>query len=692
MNEKESNKKKWLPFLTMMLLAVMAELFLFNFRYFQSMLYTELSYPVAAVETEQALLAENGTVVFEEDATGRFYLTGLDQLLGEKELHNIRLDWRLADAQEDPGRESGICSLQCIVRDEGHDRYVTVGTHILRPEIVSSRFLWIQGYGKIKTIVLDATLSEGNRIQIDGITINARQPLALSGIRCLIVFLLLCMIWGLRKSSSVWTESIKVWDRKKTVLVVVIGLVFLLPAAYLIFENEQILQDRHFRPYQNLAEAFEAGQLHLLTEPGEALKQMENPYDYTARTGLGLVEGRDYLWDTVYYNGHYYVYFGVIPCLLFYWPVYHFTGMHLPDAVTIFLSAVFGYAGIFLAVREWCRRREKEISFGHLLLMYTAVFAGSMIPDYLGTPDPHDVPRITGIVFLAWGLYLWQSASGGKEEQKTEHPVRLALGSLCMALAVGCRPNLAIYSFLALFLFGKQFRKLLSEKKGYGFLCTLLLPYVPVAVGLMIYNAMRFSSPFDFGAAYNLTVQDCSKISLFADSIVGGLYEFLLRLPRFDYDFPFLKSGGFAQQNPFGHGDYYYTYGYCGLLICNPVLWCVPAALISMIRRKRKEYDYGMCALLILGSVNLLVNIAIAGIAYHYMMDFAGVFAAAGWMAAFYVRKGCKGETARRLFDGFLVFSLLASLWFHLNFYFVSSLPSGNTLVFYKIFYGVHFW
>ena len=68
--------------------------------------------------------------------------------------------------------------------------------------------------------------------------------------------------------------------------------------------------------YQKLAQALLQGHFYLDDVPSAALQAMDNPYDTAARDSAGV----PYLWDHAYYQGKYYVYFGVLPCLVFYVP------------------------------------------------------------------------------------------------------------------------------------------------------------------------------------------------------------------------------------------------------------------------------------------------------------------------------------------------------------------------------------
>lgn len=73
-------------------------------------------------------------------------------------------------------------------------------------------------------------------------------------------------------------------------------------------------------------EAFVKGQVALLVEPSEELKSLSNPYDVTLRNEKNI----NYLYDTAYYNGSYYNYFGVAPILTCILPFRLLTGKYLP--------------------------------------------------------------------------------------------------------------------------------------------------------------------------------------------------------------------------------------------------------------------------------------------------------------------------------------------------------------------------
>ena len=78
-----------------------------------------------------------------------------------------------------------------------------------------------------------------------------------------------------------------------------------------------------YEQYGALAHSLLNGRLDLRQDPPEELLALDNPYDSTAREAAQV----NSLWDHAYYNGRYYVYFGIVPCLLFQLPFEAVTGI-----------------------------------------------------------------------------------------------------------------------------------------------------------------------------------------------------------------------------------------------------------------------------------------------------------------------------------------------------------------------------
>ena len=686
----ETKNKRYMQVFCLLAISFLIEILIFNFRSIQSLFYQEQEVTGEHIRVDgfDAYTMEGHELYVLSDGydVGVVYLTGLDQLTDR--VHNLYLEWGLPAAQDNPYEVSGICTITPLIRDEGHDQYTQLADHVYRQDIETSKYMWIQGMGRVRTIVLKTGFSEQGALQIKRVVINARRPIQFSAIRCIIIFVLLLAVAGIRNA---------VWERiednrnnrwQEMGIVIAVGAALIFPAIILLNANDYIQKDRHFQPYQLLAEAFSAGQTSLLIEPSEELKRMDNPYDYTARVGLGLEEGVDYLWDTAYYKGHYYTYFGVVPCLLFYFPVWEMTHQHISETTVVLWCAVFFYIGVHLLIRSICRWGYQKIPFVLQMIATVTVFLGSNMMACLANPDAHDIPRLCGIVFLMWGGYFWVSAI--REHDAVEEKLilwRVVVGALCMALAVGCRPNLALYSFVAPALFWR-FRKAGQGEEGktvWKRYLALIGPYIPVAVALMYYNQIRFESPFDFGFAYNLTMQDCSRTVISLDKMVLGIYGYLLKMPQMDYQFPYLLSGEFAELNRIGHTTVYITYCFGGVLICNLVTWCIPVLF-------KKEGDNRTPLILLLVVIlQIIVNCFTGGVSYNYMADFASPLLVVSWIAAFQCWEVLKEKQSIRMFQGFLLLGLAWSVWFHINFYFVSTLDIGNTQLYYRIAYAFNF-
>ena len=115
--------------------------------------------------------------------------------------------------------------------------------------------------------------------------------------------------------------------------------------------------------YNLLVRGFRAGQLNLKTEVPAGLAQLADPYDPIANADYLQADGHP-LWDLSYYHGKLYLYFGVTPALVLFWPYAALTGHYLghKDAVVVFCATGF-LASVGLLCLVW-RRYFPEIGVG----------------------------------------------------------------------------------------------------------------------------------------------------------------------------------------------------------------------------------------------------------------------------------------------------------------------------------------
>jgi hypothetical protein len=91
--------------------------------------------------------------------------------------------------------------------------------------------------------------------------------------------------------------------------------------------------------YNLLVQGFRAGHLSLEKDVPPGLTQLTDPYDPKANAHFRL--GSDRLHDLSYYKGRLYLYFGVMPALILFWPFVALTGHYLfHSEATVIFSAI----------------------------------------------------------------------------------------------------------------------------------------------------------------------------------------------------------------------------------------------------------------------------------------------------------------------------------------------------------------
>ena len=329
----------------------------------------------------------------------------------------------------------------------------------------------------------------------------------------LIIFLLcefLVAYPGFRKvASGVHGLTVDFTQRRNIIIILIVValllVVCLAPMGWAPLWNGEI--PGHRNQYEKLADAFLKGQLYFDVEVDPALLELENPYDRDARIEAG-VESRQWndMWDHAYYDGHYYMYFGVVPVLLLFMPYQVITGNSLTTyhATQIFTACFL--AGLFLLLAYLTKKFFAKLPLAVFLLLGTAVAVMS-VWYCVAYPALYCTAISSALCMMIWSLYFFVRAVFDQDITKKTF-IFAAAGSLLGALAFGCRPTIALGNLLVLPLlitFIRQ-RKLTGAQWCYTALCAL--PYVAVAAGLMWYNNARFDDPFEFGQSYQMTVAD----------------------------------------------------------------------------------------------------------------------------------------------------------------------------------------
>jgi hypothetical protein len=188
--------------------------------------------------------------------------------------------------------------------------------------------------------------------------------------------------------------------------------------------------------YNLLVRGFCAGQLNLKYEVPSGLARLIAPYDPKANSPYLLPPSR--FLDLSYYQGRFYLYFGVTPALLVFWPYAALTGHYLlhRSAVVICLSAGF-LVGVGLLWAVWRRYFSKSGS-GALAACTLALGLAPSAPLLLVPSDVYEVAISCGCALAMVSLaLLWQALHATRSRGWW-----LAGASLAYGLALGARPSL----------------------------------------------------------------------------------------------------------------------------------------------------------------------------------------------------------------------------------------------------------
>lgn len=608
--------------------------------------------------------------------------------------------------------EGYLVKATVFAQDEGNRYIYQLGEgRVLLKEVRENGWLKIYPYGKVKNLYirLDTADKKGEAAagamgdlvcNLEGAELNGRIPFAFKPVRMLLLYAVLLLFWMFRESSVLvaipFEAKTQKGRRKRLAAAVLYAVLLVVLAAFFVRINPSCQKNLalHHAQYQELAKALAEGETSV-GEAAPALLEVENPYD----TINLLANQIHYQADYAYYEGKYYVYFGIVPELLLYFPYYLLTGQDLPNYQAVFVF----YAGFILAsaglVYELMKRFFKKAPF-YLYGIGVFMLTGSYSYYYLLLrPDLYHVPIAASCMFTAAGLWFYLAGLN----RSRGRALLYAAGSLCLALTAGCRPQFVLFAVLALPLFWKEFfekkegvqsgnsaadasGKKRAKQRKIGQIAALAAPYFIVAAGLMYYNAVRFGSPFDFGASYSMTSNDMTHRGFNLERILYGMWYFLFQPAHLEAEFPYLRSaaietdylGKMVSESCFG-----------GIFACS--LLTLPVFFFHKLRRQfadRAVWWTGVLAALTAVTI-CAVDATGAGILQRYSSDISfGIFFAAMIML-FALAEWAKEKSV----TGAFFIWLKAALLLHLAFLFLiliqsegsTNLLTGNPVLYYKI-------
>lgn len=301
----------------------------------------------------------------------------------------------------------------------------------------------------------------------------------------------------------------------------------------------------HRDQYELIVESFMDGRLDFgYDDIDPKLEEMDNPYDPAARDALGV----GFHWDHAYYQGRYYMYFGVVPALLLFLPFRLLTGASLTTYHATQVFATLIIIGFYYLFAVLARKYFRNMPFGVYLAL---AFSMSLMSIWYSVAAPalYCTAITAGICLMVWSLVFYVKAFLVEDRYRLQL-LYVLLGAVCGALVFGCRPPIGLGNAVAVFLLiGYLRRSSLGGRQMAGLLIAGTLPYLVVAACLMAYNHARFGNVMEFGQTYQLTNTDQH---LYGSRGSGkGLVEYgkdlltvLFGVNGLDGRFPYLRYSG----------------------------------------------------------------------------------------------------------------------------------------------------
>lgn len=551
--------------------------------------------------------------------------------------------------------------------DDSHPYGMNLPERMLHGEVPSSQWIDLHLYGNTRTLRIYFKDSVGSVIMFDGpVELNSESSFYVNPIRiflycCVILFVLYRL--SIRKNFSFHCDKKIAWISigALSALLSAVAVLITKPWDYMATTNWQA----DFQ-YQAMARSLASGHVWIDYPVSNELLTSDNPYSLQVRETFT----EPTLFDYAYYEGHYYSYFGLLPCIVFFLPYFIFTGQDLsPWKVILILSVILAVVVVclvYLIFRKWnktiCLKTQLMVALSAICVVQPALCLSFHSVVYA-------VPIMMALVLALSAACLWFYASACNSSKLSF--LATMLGGFLAGLIVGCRPQMcAIVVLVPLLLVS-------VERKHTGIFLSirrLLLFGVPSAICAVIgaipflyWNKIRFNSFFEFGAIYQLTNTDQTALVGGLSKIPYAVVQGIFSPAGFKSEFPYLSVVS---------GESEHAGGYQGFFFSEPtlggILFWYPVALLLLLllsKKIRKSMDTHACffiiVMLFVSFVPLVVDTVAAAFATRYLCDFGYLLliTVVTFIAASYSDDVIYAAMYLRVIRVVCLFSIIVSVW-----------------------------
>lgn len=492
----------------------------------------------------------------------------------------------------------------------------------INPKLVLSNgkhYINLDTHSKCKEITIEL-LTESD-LQINSITLN-HPNINISFTRLVILFIIISFFIKVNNKEiyKIQYEADSKFHNELFILNLVIFclMIFMYILIQFGYEDFFISKENINREDSILmqTEAIVNGQIELMEEPSEELKNMENPYDNIKRDEQNI----KYLYDVAYYNGNYYNYFGIAPIITSILPFRLITGAYTHTYIFNMLYIFIAIIALYFLYKKLIDKYIEKISLCNFYLgFYAIVFASNVLTLLRGAK--YDIVVSCGIAFLLISLNL---AISLYQNSKYKY-VKLILLGITTGLVVLSKPNLIVYYLLILLAVLISMKDLSVKQKIKDFIF-ILVPLGILGIFQMILNYLRFDKILEFGAKYQLTgfnMTSCMSITF--GKMFAGLLEYIFKTPMINpLKFPFVFINTDTALTAIN--EVCYENRLIGL-IAIPILYAYFIRKNVMKNAENKELDFFVKFCIITALISIIINSCLGGICEAYSIDFKLILA-----------------------------------------------------------------
>lgn len=506
-------------------------------------------------------------------------------------------------------------------QDCGSDRTMS---HRMLQEYDKSKYINYDFVGQSESVLF--TLKNGLGIKINSIEINKKIPFEFNWIRVILLVLFISAIYSLLKKDF-FRKEYDINNKDQNAVLLLISSVFII---ILLLIQQTISMNTEISEQANINKLYGQAFVELIinghidinqydTELLNIIKNEDKPYDYNTYKEKGIDESNSYF-DSAYFNGNTYMYYGILPALILLVPIKLLTGRFMYIEFGTFLFLAISSIFTVKLFAEVIYRYFKNTPFYLVILLCTFALFNNKILWVMSRPWTYEFVISAGYCFVMIGMYEFF-----KYLRLNRMPY-LFLACLFMALSVACRPT-CLFTSICIILkivydLIKNIKNRTINRKYVVKLIICMLPYLIVGVSLMADNYIRFGNILEFGANYQISVTDFRYFGFNINRVIIGIITFLCSPIKFCLDFPFVFSEnfmpeymGFYYSQPIGGG--YFTTSIIGIIILFiPWLW-------KKIKEHNKEMRFIIAGSIVISFCLIILETNKCGSLGRYMLDFA---------------------------------------------------------------------